>query len=317
VRQAEGQPSNPQPLGHLLGSPAQVQLRPLPGKPANFKLQPAHAAADAGSQRLCAGFLGRKSGRQALGRVLLLALAILNLPGREDAPQKCLAIALHTVRDALNLDQVCAKSDDQGPLPCAGSLAFSVRIRAIVHTPHGAGEPRTGASLTNTRGGSDAVAACNTTHVPAPISDITCSKRGTMKPEPLNVAEAALLAETPVIELRGRSFEDHQEFVPTLLETMASCGCWLLERRELPPNVTELRFEVLLRSVFELYSGLLSCGIELSRDSHTRMKSLCTVRDHNPHRARRRRVLTVRLELICVEEPDCPSDLAQITMGRA
>ena len=95
-----------------------------------------------------------------------------------------------------------------------------------------------------------------------------------------------------MVELRGRSFEDHQEFVPVLLDTMASCGCWLLERRELPPNATELHFELLLRSIFELYSGLLSCGVELSRDSHTRMKSLCTVRDHNPHRARRRRILT-------------------------
>ncbi|HSY37509.1 MAG TPA: hypothetical protein VK814_17280 [Acidobacteriaceae bacterium] len=138
-----------------------------------------------------------------------------------------------------------------------------------------------------------------------------------MNPEPPGTSETTLPPEIPVIELRGRSFEDHQEFVPALLDTMASCGCWLLKRRELPPNVTELNFELLLRSVFELYSGLLSCGVELSRDSHTRMKSLCTVRDHNPHRARRRRVLTIRLELIFVEEPDCPSDMAQITMGRA
>ena len=138
-----------------------------------------------------------------------------------------------------------------------------------------------------------------------------------MNPEPLNVSDTNLLAETTVIELRGRSFDDHQEFVPALLETMASCGCWLLERRELPPNVTELRFEVLLRSVFELYSGLLSCGVELSRDSHTRMKSLCTVRDHNPHRARRRRTLTVRLELIFMDELDATPGLARTPMGLA
>lgn len=138
-----------------------------------------------------------------------------------------------------------------------------------------------------------------------------------MNPEPVDVSQSALLEALPVIELRGRSFEDHQYFVPVLLETLATCGCWLLGRREIPPNATELNFEVLLRSVFELYSGLLSCGVELSRDSHTRMKSLCTVRDHNPHRARRRRVLTIRLELIFVEEPECPSDLAQIATGRA
>jgi hypothetical protein len=138
-----------------------------------------------------------------------------------------------------------------------------------------------------------------------------------MHPEPLDNSQPDPLAEPPVIHLRARSFEDREEAVPVLLNTMASSGCWLLERCELPPNAIQFSFEVLLRSVFELYSGLLSCGVELSRDSHTRMKSLCTVRDHNPHRARRRRVLTIRLELIFVDEPECPTDLAQISMGLA
>ncbi len=138
-----------------------------------------------------------------------------------------------------------------------------------------------------------------------------------MNSEPLNVSQPSFLAEPPVVHLRGRSFEDREEIVPILLNTMASCGCWLLERRELNPYAIQFSFEVLLRSIFELYSGLLSSGVELSRDSHIRMKSLCTVRDHNPHRAKRRRVLTVRLELIFVDEPDCPSDLAQISLGRA
>ena len=138
-----------------------------------------------------------------------------------------------------------------------------------------------------------------------------------MNTEPLGISETTLPAEIPLILLRGRSFEDHQEFVPILLETMASCGCWLLKRRELEPNATELNFEVLLRSVFELYGGILSCGVELSRDSHTRMKSLCTVRDHNPHHATRRRVLTIRLELIFMDELDATPDLARTAMGRA
>ncbi len=98
---------------------------------------------------------------------------------------------------------------------------------------------------------------------------------------------------------------------------MAGCGCWLLEQRAVSPNATELSFELLLRSVFELYSGLLSSGVELSRDSHTRMKSLCTVRDHNPHHARRRRVLNVRLELIFLEDNDTASTLAGTAMGIA
>ncbi|WP_158789637.1 hypothetical protein [Granulicella sp. L46] len=192
-------------------------------------------------------------------------------------------------------------------------MAFSVRTLPFAQHPTLSRR----ISLHDSHHAPASVAACDTAHVPSPISDIPYSKRGTMNPEPLGISETTLPAEIPLILLRGRSFEDHQEFVPILLETMASCGCWLLQRRELPPNATELSFELLLRSVFELYSGLLSCGVELSRDSHTRMKSLCTVRDHNPHRARRRRVLTVRLELIFVDEPDCPSDLAQIATGLA
>jgi hypothetical protein len=138
-----------------------------------------------------------------------------------------------------------------------------------------------------------------------------------MNPDPRNSSKISLSGEAPVVDLRARSFEGHQEIVPVILNTMASCGCWLLERRDVPPNATELSFELQLRSVFELYSGLLSCGIDLSRDSHTRMKSLCTVRDHNPHRARRRRTLTVRLELIFMDELDATAELARTAMGLA
>ena len=139
-----------------------------------------------------------------------------------------------------------------------------------------------------------------------------------MNPEPTDKSLSdAVVTEIPLIELRGRTYEGHGEIVPVLLETMAGCGCWLLEQRVISPTATELNFELLLRSVFELYSGLLSSGVDLSRDSHTRMKSLCTVRDHNPHQAKRRRVLTVRLELIFMEDIDLASDLARTAMGLA
>jgi hypothetical protein len=139
-----------------------------------------------------------------------------------------------------------------------------------------------------------------------------------MDPKPLNKPIPDPLAvDMPTIELRGRTFEDHREIVPTLLDTMAPCGCWLLEQRVLSPTATELSFEIQLRSVFELYSGLLSSGVDLSRDSHTRMKSLCTVRDHNPHHAKRRRIITIRLELIFLEEVDSAPDLARTAMGLA
>jgi hypothetical protein len=139
-----------------------------------------------------------------------------------------------------------------------------------------------------------------------------------MNPEPGDKSiPDVLAAEIPLIELRGRTYDDHREIVPVLLDTMAGCGCWLLEQRVVSPKATELSFELHLRSVFELYSGLLSSGVELSRDSHTCMKSLCTVRDHNPHQSKRRRILTIRLELIFMADAEAASILARTTMGIA
>ncbi len=139
-----------------------------------------------------------------------------------------------------------------------------------------------------------------------------------MDSKPLNkTIPDPLATEMPTVELRGQTFEDHREIIPTLLDSMAACGCWLLEQRALSSTTTELSFEIQLRSVFELYSGLLSSGVDLSRDSHTRMKSLCTVRDHNPHHARRRRIITVRLELLFTEEADSTPPLARTATGIA
>jgi hypothetical protein len=124
-----------------------------------------------------------------------------------------------------------------------------------------------------------------------------------MNPAPTDsLTQAALTGDSPPIDLRGHSHDDHRTIVPALLETMAACGCWILDQRALSSTQTELRFEIQLRSVFELYSGLMAAGVELSRDSHVRLISLCTLRGHNPRHARRRRVITVRLEVSFLEE---------------
>jgi hypothetical protein len=130
-----------------------------------------------------------------------------------------------------------------------------------------------------------------------------------------NLPSSVVTGEEPGVELRGHSYDDHLKIVPALLESMAACGCWVLAQRALSPTMTELCFEVQLRSVYELYSGFISAGVELSRDSHTRMTSLCTVRDHNPRQAKRRRIISVRLELSFLEQSE--SEFGGVAMGIA
>jgi hypothetical protein len=117
--------------------------------------------------------------------------------------------------------------------------------------------------------------------------------------DPVN---AVLTGDMYPLELRCHSYDDHRQIVPGLLDTLAGLGCWVLEQKALSSTQTELCFEVQLRTAFELYSGLLAAGLELTRDSHLRMSGLCTLRGHNPRQAKRRRVVTIRLELNFLEE---------------
>ncbi len=136
----------------------------------------------------------------------------------------------------------------------------------------------------------------------------------TMKSVPAAMSEP-LPAESLIVELRGHSYADHRQVVPSLLDAVAACGCWVLEQRATSSTTTELRLEVQLRSVFELYSSLIASGVELTRDSHTRMSGLCTVRDHNPRQAKRRRIITVRLELSFLEQGS--PEIGRPSVGRA
>jgi hypothetical protein len=126
---------------------------------------------------------------------------------------------------------------------------------------------------------------------------------------------AILTGDIPTLELRGHSYEEHRTMIPALVEALAACGCWILEQRALSPTQAELYFEVQLRAAFELYSGIVAAGVELTRDSHTRMSGLCTLRGHNPRQARRRRVVSVRLGLSFLE--DTPAIDQGIVIGIA
>jgi hypothetical protein len=127
--------------------------------------------------------------------------------------------------------------------------------------------------------------------------------------KPINDPVNAVLAgDIYPVDLRCHTYEDHRDVIPVLLDILSSLGCWVLEQKALSSTQTELCFEVQLRTAFELYGGLLAAGLELNRDSHIRLSGLCTLRGHNPRHARRRRVVTIRLELNFLEETAAASN---------
>jgi hypothetical protein len=107
----------------------------------------------------------------------------------------------------------------------------------------------------------------------------------------------------PTLCVRGYSYASPDDLMPVLEGALAACGCWVLERKVTDRHAT-LEFELNLRDVYELYCNLISTGLEFSRENHQRMTGLCTLRNHNPRKATRRRVATIRLEISFLVESE-------------
>ncbi len=111
------------------------------------------------------------------------------------------------------------------------------------------------------------------------------------------------LENIPTVSLRGYSYKSAEELMSALESALADSGCWVLERNLTPERAT-LEFELNLRDVYELYCDLIGTGLEFSRENHQRMTELCTLRNHNPHKAKRRRVATIRLEVSFLQQSE-------------
>jgi hypothetical protein len=122
------------------------------------------------------------------------------------------------------------------------------------------------------------------------------------------------LETVPTLSLRGFSYIPAELLMPALEAALAGCGCWVVDRNGTDAHAT-LEFELNLRDIYELYCDLISTGLEFSRDNHQRMTDLCTLRNHNPRKAKRRRVATIRLEVSFLEESEV--ELGIYGMGTA
>jgi hypothetical protein len=120
---------------------------------------------------------------------------------------------------------------------------------------------------------------------------------------------AALQPDKAELDVRGYSYEDRGAILPALAEALAASGCWLHGRKAVSLAQMEYYFDLPLRSAVDLYSGLVGCGLELTRDSHAELTGLCTLR-HNPRAQPLGRVIGVRLEVSFLEDVETQPALA-------
>ena len=106
----------------------------------------------------------------------------------------------------------------------------------------------------------------------------------------------------PSLDLQSFSYDERGNVLPVLLAALADCGGWVLDRRTISASVVELRVEVQLRSIVDLYGSIVAAGLELTRSSHLSLTDLCTCRKNVPTISDLGQIVTLRLEISFLEE---------------
>jgi len=103
------------------------------------------------------------------------------------------------------------------------------------------------------------------------------------------------------LDLQGYSYCDRYSVLLTLTNSLTDSGAWITERNTVSPAITELRLEIQLRSVIELYIALMETGLELTRAAHDALTDLWTCHN-NLDASSGSNVINVRLEVNFLED---------------
>lgn len=105
-----------------------------------------------------------------------------------------------------------------------------------------------------------------------------------------------------LLDIQGYSYEPSEELLRNLNRILVNSGGWVLDRRALSSTNYEFTLEVELRSILDLYAGIIAAGIELTRSNHLALTDLCTCRLHLTGTDDLRQVIGLRLEVAFLKQ---------------
>jgi hypothetical protein len=77
------------------------------------------------------------------------------------------------------------------------------------------------------------------------------------------------------LEIQAVSSVEPSNLVGTLTGAILGCGGWVLTRSATDCGRVTILFEFERAACVEIYTAVIACGIELSRNGHIRMTELC------------------------------------------
>jgi hypothetical protein len=106
------------------------------------------------------------------------------------------------------------------------------------------------------------------------------------------------------IQMRGVSMVEPGRLVMSLTGAIIGCGGWVLSRSASDSGMLNFLFEFERHACVDIYTVLISAGLELSQGAHMRFTELCQCTSLVP-RDRGREIVSIDLEVqtLCKERP--------------
>ena len=105
-----------------------------------------------------------------------------------------------------------------------------------------------------------------------------------------------------VLDIQGYSYEPSEGLLRNLSRILVNSGGWILDRRAITATNYEFTLELELRSILDLYAGIISAGVELTRANHLALTDLCTCRLHMMGTRDLRQIIGLRIEIAFLKQ---------------
>ena len=99
------------------------------------------------------------------------------------------------------------------------------------------------------------------------------------------------------LSLQCLTYDERATVLPAITDAIDRAGGWVLDRRTVAANALELKIELQLRALVDMYAALVSSGVELTRETHLLLTERCLCRQHQRTRESMASILCLRLEV--------------------
>jgi hypothetical protein len=105
----------------------------------------------------------------------------------------------------------------------------------------------------------------------------------------------------PSILIHGHSPLEPSQLQIRLVDQILDCCGWVLEEKQLSPLSYQIRFELELKNIVDIYGALQRTGVHLTRTAHRAMTELCLCQKYLPA-AKQLQIVTLTLRVGLLQE---------------